>query len=261
MLFEPLIWMQGERPIARAVGSDGQPIWVTETWRTRRLRTGILDIQTIQDKRRPDVMCSLPYRLAQTSLALTEVRRFLMLGLGGGAFLHSVRRAFPHAELVAVDKEPRMLDLARRYFETPGHLVVDDGGQFVQRQAPPFDLVFLDAFNGTQAGISGADFFAQAARLLKEDGLVCLNSVYHGPLDVRHRKLAADFRRAFRYVATVRCFPLVTPVNVVFFGTNSAGVAAKDPRKEAQRMVREGRLPAWAVRLAGRIRWREVKRK
>lgn len=83
------------------------------------------------------------------------VERVLLLGLGGGAVVHLLRRYLNPRSIVAVELDATKLSLARRFFEVaqPGtQLVHADARQWIaDYTGPPFDLVIDDLF-GEQAG-------------------------------------------------------------------------------------------------------------
>lgn len=85
------------------------------------------------------------------SLALVEApKRILVVGLGGGAMPMFLHRVFPAARIDAVEIDPEVIRVSRRYFgfregaRVRAHAM--DGREFVRRSDGGYDLIFLDAF-------------------------------------------------------------------------------------------------------------------
>jgi spermidine synthase len=125
----------------------------------------------------------LPYaRVALTSLALCdEPRRMLVVGLGGGTLPMFLRKHYPTAEIDAVDIDPEVVYVAKRYFEfredSRMRVHVGDGREFIERYRQPYDLIFLDAFSSDSvpAHLTTQEFLRAVRRALKPGGVVVGN--------------------------------------------------------------------------------------
>jgi predicted O-methyltransferase YrrM len=171
----------GERRVARAVLSLGCAALLVSAmaWqaRTRSAEPGLLvemdsfynHIQVVDDSgtrymdfanlRQSAMLLEDPWelRLRYTrflALALAfqpTPKRVLVLGLGGGSFPKRLYRDFPQVVVDAVEIDPEVLTIAKRYFQVPEdsrmRLHVRDGRRFVQEADARFDLIFLDAYN------------------------------------------------------------------------------------------------------------------
>jgi spermidine synthase len=82
-----------------------------------------------------------------------DVKRVLLLGLGGGAMSTYLGRFLPDATIDAVELDPGVIDTAERYFgarETSKvHFIASDGRVFLSRHKEPYDIIVVDAFNGS----------------------------------------------------------------------------------------------------------------
>ncbi len=121
------------------------------------------------------------------------MERVLILGLGGGTMQHFISQKFEqHPEIVSVDIDPQIVDIAREYFaldSIPNHkVIVDDACRVVVEPEKyglmehMFDAVVVDIFVGDkypELGRSG-NFVAAVKRLTKPGGLVIFNRIYHG---------------------------------------------------------------------------------
>src|SRR5690606_13127660 len=88
--------------------------------------------------------------LPVAGLALGARPRILVLGVGGGAVIHKLRRHYPGALLVGVDLNPVHLRVAREVFAVnhPDDLLLEaEAGAFVRAyRGPAFDVVVEDVF-------------------------------------------------------------------------------------------------------------------
>ena len=125
----------------------------------------------------------LPYaQVVFVGLALcAEPRRMLVVGLGGGTLPMFLRRHYPDAVIDAVDIDPDVVDVAKRFFgfrEDGGMRAhVDDGRRFIEQVQRPYDAIFLDAFASTElpAHLTTQEFLRAVRRAVKPDGVVIGN--------------------------------------------------------------------------------------
>ena len=107
-------------------------------------------IQTLIDRNQPERL-QHPYARAMMAGLLypPEAKRVLLIGLGGGAFLHFLNRYFPELRLDVVELDPAVVKVARDYFDTKEsartRIFVGDGRDFLQRAADRYDVILLDA--------------------------------------------------------------------------------------------------------------------
>jgi spermidine synthase len=97
----------------------------------------------------------MPYARVMTIAAAypQEIKRVLMLGLGGGAIPSYFGRFLPDAAIDTVELDPGVIDVAKKYFgirETSrSRLYESDGRVFLNRHSEPYDLIMVDAFTGS----------------------------------------------------------------------------------------------------------------
>ena len=79
-------------------------------------------------------------------------KRFMMMGLGGGQISNYLFERFPNLEIDAVDIDPEVVRLARKYFGVPDdpryRTHVGDGRLYIEQATAPWDVIMLDAFRG-----------------------------------------------------------------------------------------------------------------
>jgi spermidine synthase len=95
------------------------------------------------------------YARAMTIAAIypQDVKRVLMLGLGGGAIPTYLGRFLPDATIDTVELDPGVIDVAKKYFgireTSKSRLFESDGRVFLNRHSEPYDLIMVDAFTGS----------------------------------------------------------------------------------------------------------------
>jgi spermidine synthase len=114
-------------------------------WYTRESEANLAD---------PDDLPLLYARAASVATIYPpEIRRVLVLGLGGGSIPVYLHRFLPDAAIDAVEVDPGVIDVAKKYFglrETSRlHFIESDGRVFLNRHAQPYDLIVVDAFTGS----------------------------------------------------------------------------------------------------------------
>lgn len=141
--------------LLHTITKDGKRLEVRSAGRTRRLYVdGVLHTQ--YNPRLPLTGGVWDYLAFSALLAPSgAIGRVLLLGLGGGAVVHLLRRYVQPSSIVAVELDATKLRLARRFFHVaqPDTLLVQaDACQWVANyNGLPFDLVIDDLF-GEQAG-------------------------------------------------------------------------------------------------------------
>jgi spermidine synthase len=114
-------------------------------WYTRESEANLAD---------PDDLPLLYARAASVAVIYPpEIKRVLVLGLGGGSIPVYLHRFLPDAAIDAVEVDPGVIDVAKKYFglrETSRlHFIESDGRVFLNRHAEPYDLIVVDAFTGS----------------------------------------------------------------------------------------------------------------
>ena len=114
---------------------------------------GSSHVESTVDLRDPDELPLAYTRKMTAALAYPEEpRRILMVGLGGGSISTYLARAMPELRIDAVDIDPGVIEVAKRYFglrETEQvRFFVNDGRVFVRRASEQYDIVLMDAFLG-----------------------------------------------------------------------------------------------------------------
>jgi spermidine synthase len=164
--------------------SEGRTVEVRNAGRTRRLYVdGVL--HTAWNPARP-LTGSIWDHMALAALFAPpgRIRRVLLLGVAGGAVVHLLRRHAAPDEIVAVDRDAVLLDVAREWFDVEGpdlRVVCTDAADWVRRHATErFDMVVDDLFGEeggepVRAADLGDDWWRRLGRLVRPGGLLVVN--------------------------------------------------------------------------------------
>jgi len=96
--------------------------------------------------------------------------RALLIGLGGGHLgAHMTSYGW---DVEAVEIDPGVAAIARRYFDYRGECHVEDGRRFLNRGGKTYDFIVLDAYMGEDlpAHLCTRESFDLVRRRLAEDG-------------------------------------------------------------------------------------------
>jgi spermidine synthase len=112
---------------------------------------------------------------------VADLRRVLMVGLGGGTFTTLLHRALPDVAIDAVEIDPAVVAAARCCFglrEDDRYRVhVADAATWIARDTAHYDYIFLDAYAGEEvpAALASAAFFSAVRARLAPGGVVAIN--------------------------------------------------------------------------------------
>lgn len=106
--------------------------------------------------------------------------RVLMIGLGGGTISRQITAFYKDASIDAVEIDRCVAELASKHFDMgDANVIVADGAEFVKRAGSHYDLIILDAFEGSKVpeAFVNREFFEDAYKILSEDGMLAINSM------------------------------------------------------------------------------------
>jgi len=119
-------------------------------------------------------------------LALTvkpDANRVLVLGLGGGAVTKRMWRDYPEIEVVSVEIDPVVADVATEYFDVPeddrSRLVVEDARRYIRTSNETYDIIIIDAYyaDALPFHLTTSEFFGEVEGRLAPDGVVAYNLI------------------------------------------------------------------------------------
>ena len=209
----------------------------------------------------------LPYsQLMVASLALvSEPKRGLILGHGGGSLAKWLAAQWPELELDVVEFDPVVVRMAKEYFsyDAPAqhHVHVRDARAFLNSTSATYDLIWVDAFarHMIPFHLTTVEFFAELRAHLAPNGVLAVNLASSGE--------GGDLLRADAVVRTMRqSFPSIESFavkgpwesaqtraeNLIFFaGAPISQSAPADLVGKVAALVERRRLPVEAIALLG----------
>ncbi len=156
--------------------------------------------------------------------------KVLLLGLGGGAIAGLLTQKFPKVEIVGVELDLVVVDVARKYFaleEIPNlRIIVDDACRVVTSPEEYglslgyFDTVIVDIFVGEvypELGNSGT-FLAGVKKFLTQGGLVIFNRFYQKHHQDEVNDFIENVSEYFRDVKSLMVAGRTNSDNVLIYG-------------------------------------------
>ena len=148
--------LAAEEKLLEHATSEFNEIIVTERGAIRTMYFVVDGTRFIESRKDLDHPNSLDLDYSRTMMAgfllNPAPKRFMMMGLGGGQISNYLFERFPEMEIDAVDIDPEVVRLARKYFGVPDHpryrTHVGDGRLFIESASQPWDQIMLDAFRG-----------------------------------------------------------------------------------------------------------------
>ncbi len=248
-----------ERKIVFDQRSDFGRVLVVDQGSLRSLRFGSPDGDTESqiDLSRPEAIMLDCIRYAAIALGYTQtVRRALVLGLGGGNFPMMLRRALPRAFIRAIEIDPVVVEVARRYFflaeDRRLQVVVADALQYISRDRERYDLIFHDAYpaDGTLGALWQEEFLMALRARLEPGGVLVAN------VATATGRIAPEVLRAFRAAfPDMACFSTEERLNVILIGAQESSALLSKTTLEvrARERGRALRLPFDLAAIAARM--------
>jgi spermidine synthase len=203
------------RPLA-----DAGSVYVTEKFGVRSLHVGSDTIQSAMRIARPNDL-ELAYTRSMMGFLLfnPDPRSVLMVGLGGGSLAKFVYHRLPQATAEALEINPDVVAIARRYFQVPAGderltIRVCDAAEFIEREGPGYDAILVDGYDDDvpPEQLASRQFYLGCRRRLAPGGVMVTNL---WGSDRRFDEYVARIESAFP--AGTLCLPAEKPGNVVMF--------------------------------------------
>jgi len=132
----------------------------------------------------------------------------LVIGLGGGTVVKRMWRDYPGMRIDAVELDPMVVDVARRFFELPDderiRVHTDDGRAFLETCTGGYDIALIDAFDEDRVPrpLTTEEFMRALRDRLSPDGAVAYNFIgmARGEKSKPFRSLYRTMRNVWRNV-------------------------------------------------------------
>jgi spermidine synthase len=191
----------------------------------------------------------------------TNMKRVLMIGLGGGSTQRSYQHYYTNVLVDTVELDPVVVRVAKDFFRvnpTPTHRIhTNDGRIFLRRTTNIYDAILMDAYATTRYGssvpphLTTTEFFLLARNHLTTNGVLAYNII--GQMQGWNEEFVGSIYRTMHEVfPQVYLFPATESQNVVIIATRSAerfDMARVQSQGTALIRSRKVTLPSFATRL------------
>ena len=202
---------------------------------------GRLTEQSGMDLLHPERLVFQYERLMLIALALVAApRSALLLGLGGGAMCRHLRAYLSGCAVTVVERDPAVVDLARRFFHIDRQILVADAQEIVADARSQYDVILADLYDGRGMESFERGFWRDCARALAPGGCLAVNWAAFVDDDVAREEagaIAAAFGRPL-FVG-----PRRLSENVVQLASLDATLAPADVAPRWRSFARRHRLP------------------
>lgn len=141
--------------------------------------------------------------------------KVLIVGLGGGAMIHFLKKYDPAVKIDAVEIDPAVVEIADKNFgvRTEGNInvITADGIQYLAETKERYDVIYMDAFlkpsgetdvNGVPLRLKTADFYRLIQEKLKPGGMVVYNLNPHAKTTEDVREITKAFGQTYVFKLT-----------------------------------------------------------
>jgi spermidine synthase len=178
-----------------------------------------------------------------------DARDVLFIGLGGASAPKRLWRDFPRLQIQAVELDPVVVDVARRYFRLPQsprlQVEAEDGRRFLTADDRRWDVIAIDAYfsDAIPFHLATREFLELVRSRLNPGGVVVSNVI--GAIRGSQSQLFRSFYRTYRSV-----FPTVLVHPVTYPGETD------DAQRNVMVVAGEGAAPEKQFLLT---RWSEIR--
>ncbi|MEN7981864.1 MAG: fused MFS/spermidine synthase [Nanoarchaeota archaeon] len=194
-------------------GHNGQVRVIKENNVHMRLYNGALASTSVNLKTKENEMGYAKY-FEIPFIYKPEHKKTLMVGLAGGAAARELVEKY-NLEMDVVEIEPKMLDLARKYFYWDDEATVyfDDGRHFIQNSDEKYDVIMIDIGLIFPAWhLYTKEAFQKYEKHLNDDGMLVINliSAKEGKYSKTSKSLYKTLELVFKDVLILR-HPRINP--------------------------------------------------
>lgn len=145
---------------------------------------------------------------------MPEVRKCLVLGVGGGTVINLLKQTYPTAEITGIEKDEQMVKAARQIFHMNLFLVdiiISDAFKWVDNhREEKYNLIVVDLYIGrfNPKKSHTLDFLKNIKKLLKRDGIVLFNCHYQENNPAEYKKFIKRCVQIFSTCKEIALYPL-----------------------------------------------------
>ncbi len=208
----------------RKPADDVETVYVSEKFGVRSLHIGSDTVQSSMRIAKPfDLELAYTRSMMGFMLFNAKPQRVLMVGLGGGSLAKFIYRQLPWAALQVVEISPRVVAIARQYFQVPADdarfsIIIGDGAEFAARDDNAVDLMVVDGYDAEShvEELSDKAFYQGCRKRLGPGGILVVN-LWGGD-----RKFNETLQRIENEFPATACLPAEKPGNVIAFAFRDA---------------------------------------
>lgn len=150
----------------------------------------------------------------------------LILGNGTGTYATQCKRYFDNTDIIGVEIDQKITDLAEEYFELPKdiEMYTYDGRAFLNSDKNKYDVIMVDAYQDITIPfqMSSVEFFSLVKDHLTDDGVMVVNMNMRGNSEGNINQYLADtISNVFDEVYTV---DVSASSNRELFASNNSGI-------------------------------------
>lgn len=192
--------------IAEFTSKFNGKIFVKEFFGKKYIEVGGLQ----QSGRIPENLFDRGLRVLLKDRHHTEIKKILLLGIGGGTLIRILRKKYPTASIVGVEIDPVMVEVAKIYFvlDKFSNLQIIIGDVFDKNLdlGRNYDLIVVDLFRGYEIPqrLSDIIFLLSLRRRLRDKGTIIFNRLYFQKYKTEADKFLNIVRENFQVVKTFR---------------------------------------------------------
>lgn len=150
-----------------------------------------------------------------------EIKRVVVLGLGGGSAAKLINKYWPTAAITGVDIDPIMVELGKKYLGLRGvnnlKTIIEDAEGWIDKikGRKLFDLVLVDIYKGARVPerFTTSGFIKKVSGILEHGGIGAFNHLYSSIEKEDGDALGRRLREIFPVLTTVK-----PEANIIFIG-------------------------------------------
>lgn len=223
-----------------------QPILLTEDESgLRTLRFGAEGVsQSVLKAADPRHLALAYARLLPATLAFVQdLRRVLIVGLGGGSLPRFFHSHFPETSIDVVEIDQGVVDVAKMHCgfveDARMRVHVDDGRDFIEATRGDYDLLVLDCFDADSIPphLATLEFLSAARNALSPGGIVVAN-IWGRSANPLYARMLITYRTAFD---DVYIFDVPQPGSKLFVALPFQQTMSRDEVVQRAREIGRGR--------------------
>jgi spermidine synthase len=137
-----------------------------------------------------------------------NVKKALIIGLGGGGLSGIIQRNWPGVGVTGVDIDPVIVEMGKKYLglsEDETKIVIGDGLKFIKKDKNKYDLICVDTYHGQDfpEKFETMGFIKEVKKHLEKGGAAVFNRLYFGKKRILAEKFEKTLGKEFSQITRV----------------------------------------------------------